>query len=85
MENLPKKKKDPADNYSFKADFVYKSRNPYSEKLSVFDDFVMRDNQAEEFQGTWNSKVFKKMQNYVVRLEPATVISCMNIAKKSRG
>lgn len=60
MENSTGKRKDPAENHSYKADFVYKTSNPYSEKLEIFNDFVMKDNEAEQFRGKWNSEVFKR-------------------------
>lgn len=47
-------------DYSFKEDFKYKHENPYHERLGEFADFVMRDNEAEAFKGTWNKDVFKR-------------------------
>lgn len=44
----------------YQKDFEYKHRNPYHEKLTEFDEFVMRDNQAEEYVGRWNQDVFKR-------------------------
>jgi tRNA (guanine-N7-)-methyltransferase len=55
-----KKKKDPAENYSYKENFQYTSKNPYNDKLKVFDDFVMLDSDSEAFIGKWNSEVFKR-------------------------
>lgn len=43
---------------TFDKDFVYKHRNPYHDKLEEFDDFVLRDNEAEAFKGKWNTDLF---------------------------
>ncbi len=48
------------EDYSLKPDFKYKHDNPYHDRLGVFDEFVMRDNDAETFRGKWNEQVFKK-------------------------
>jgi tRNA (guanine-N7-)-methyltransferase len=48
---------------SYSEDFNYASernRNPYHAKLEKFSNFVMRDNEAEEFKGRWNKDVFKR-------------------------
>ncbi len=46
---------------SFSKEFKYaKHRNPYHEKLTQFGHFVMRDDEAEQYQGKWNSEVFKR-------------------------
>lgn len=47
-------------DYSFQKDFKYKHDNPYHDKLSQYDDFVLRDNESEIYQGKWNQEVFKK-------------------------
>lgn len=57
-QNTPEKKK--AQDRVYLKDFQYKHKsNPYDEKLAVFDDFVMRDNESESYQNFWNEKVFK--------------------------
>lgn len=45
---------------SFTEDFQYSHKNPYHDKLSEFDEFVMRDHEAEENMGKWNEAVFKR-------------------------
>lgn len=45
----------------FKESFQYsKHLNPYHERLKIFDEFVLRDDEGEGFQGNWNSGVFKR-------------------------
>lgn len=44
---------------TFDKDFVYKHRNPYHDKLAGFEHFVLRDNEAEQFQAKWNREIFK--------------------------
>lgn len=44
----------------FTEDFKYTHKNPYHEKLSEFDGFVLRDHEAEENKGKWNSEIFKR-------------------------
>lgn len=44
----------------YKADFKYKHSNPYHDKLTEFDEFVLRDNSAEENVGSWNKNIFKR-------------------------
>jgi len=46
-------------DHSYSADFLYRYRNSYSDKLKDFDAFVFRDNEAEKFSGKWNELVFK--------------------------
>jgi tRNA (guanine-N7-)-methyltransferase len=45
-------------DHLYRADFEYKHRNPYHEKLSEFDEFVLRDSASEENVGNWNKEVF---------------------------
>lgn len=60
MSDRPKKTKDPSLNHSYRADFVYKSRNPYNQKLDLFEEFVLKDNMAEELPNKWNKEVFNR-------------------------
>ena len=46
-------------DWAFKKDFEYSHNNPYHERLSAFSEFVMRDTEAESFQGSWKEKVFQ--------------------------
>lgn len=48
-----------AESHTYKADFQYKHNNKYHEKLSEFSDFVMRDDEGENYPGQWNSLIFK--------------------------
>jgi tRNA (guanine-N7-)-methyltransferase len=48
------------EDHSLREDFKYKHDNPYHDKLSEFDQFVMRDNEAEIHRGNWNHEVFKQ-------------------------
>jgi len=59
-DNSPKKEKSNKNDHMYKADFQYSHRNPYHEKLVEFDEFVMRDNEAEAHVGKWNQNVFQK-------------------------
>jgi tRNA (guanine-N7-)-methyltransferase len=55
-----KNSKDISSDFSYQEDFNYKHNNPYHEKLAIFDDFVLRDESAEENAGKWNTEIFKK-------------------------
>ncbi|MBT7610248.1 MAG: tRNA (guanosine(46)-N7)-methyltransferase TrmB [Bacteriovoracaceae bacterium] len=46
---------------SYSEEFKYADhRNPYHTRLEKFSEFVMRDNEAEEFRGRWNKDVFNR-------------------------
>lgn len=45
---------------TYSDEFKYTTKNPYSDKLDNFKDFVYRDHEAEEMQGKWNSEAFKR-------------------------
>jgi tRNA (guanine-N7-)-methyltransferase len=47
-------KKTIDDNFCYRADFKYTHDNPYHEKLSIFDSFVLRDEEAEKNVNKWN-------------------------------
>lgn len=73
MLNQASMQKDPKDNsldHSLQSDFKYKHSNPYHDKLAEFDQFVLRDNDTEQFVGTWNEKVF--LNNNPIHLEIGT-------------
>jgi tRNA (guanine-N7-)-methyltransferase len=55
-----KKIKSNAQDRAFSESFTYTHNNPYHDKLEEFSSFVMRDEQAEEFAGQWNSDVFER-------------------------
>lgn len=48
--------KDP--DHSFNPDFQYKHKNPYHDKLQIFDEFVLRDKEGEDLKGSWTQKCF---------------------------
>ncbi|OIQ16757.1 MAG: tRNA (guanosine(46)-N7)-methyltransferase TrmB [Bacteriovorax sp. MedPE-SWde] len=45
---------------TFTEDFEYTHKNPYHDKLSEYEGFVLRDHEAEANRGKWNSEVFKR-------------------------
>jgi len=45
---------------SFSDNFKYTHDNPYHDKLSEFDHFVLRDEEGEAFKARWNSEIFKR-------------------------
>lgn len=47
-------------DHLYQKDFQYKHTNPYHDKLTEFDEFVLRDSAAEEYVGIWNKDVFKR-------------------------
>ena len=47
-------------DYTFTQDFKYTHKNPYHDKLKGFDDFVLRDQEAEQNKGRWNKDIFKR-------------------------
>lgn len=59
MQNVTKPKKDNSLDHSLRSDFKYKHQNPYSDRLTEFEEFVIQDNDTELFRGQWNEKVFK--------------------------
>ncbi len=60
-ENEEKKKKTNEKDFAFKSDFKYSEHdNPYHDRLSIFDEFVLRDEEGESFAGKWNQEVFKR-------------------------
>lgn len=54
----PKKKKDNSADMAFKEGFQYSHENPYHDKLSDFDKFVLRDDEGEAHSGNWAKEVF---------------------------
>lgn len=45
---------------SYSEDFKYSHKNPYHDKLELFDDFVLRDHDAEQHKGNWNKSIFQR-------------------------
>jgi len=59
MTNENENKKSMEDNFCYREDFKYTHKNPYHDKLEIFDTFVLRDEMAETNVGKWNQDVFK--------------------------
>jgi tRNA (guanine-N7-)-methyltransferase len=55
-------------NQCYQADFTYKSKNPYQDKLKIFNSFVLQNNVAENYQGKWCSEVFKTQAPLMVEV-----------------
>lgn len=51
--------KSNTNDLAFKKEFKYSHQNPYHDRLSAFEEFVLRDNEAEEHAGSWSKSVFK--------------------------
>lgn len=58
-EKSEKKQKTNESDLAFQADFKYTHDNPYHDKLGVFDQFVLRDDESETYAGSWSMKVFQ--------------------------
>lgn len=43
-------------------------KNPYHEKLAIFDSFVLRDEEAEVHKGQWDEDIFKNKQPLEVEI-----------------
>lgn len=57
----PKKPKTNELDRAFTEGFEYTAqKNPYHDRLKVFEEFVLRDDEAEAHKGTWNQDVFKR-------------------------
>jgi tRNA (guanine-N7-)-methyltransferase len=54
-------KKTNDNDRAFSDDFEYTHENPYHDRLQVFSEFVMRDEESETHQNHWNQNVFKKV------------------------
>lgn len=62
-KNKEIKEKKPKTNEldrAFGDNFEYTHDNPYHDRLAVFDDFVLRDDEAEANAGNWNEKAFNR-------------------------
>lgn len=58
-EEAPKKKKSNENDKIFKDNFEYTHENPYHDRLAIFDQFVLRDDEGEGHRGHWSKDVFK--------------------------
>jgi tRNA (guanine-N7-)-methyltransferase len=63
-----KKPKTNSDDMAFKEDFKYSHENPYHDKLSIFDEFVLRDEEGESFAGRWSKDVFKNNNELAIEI-----------------
>jgi len=59
-EKIEKKPKTNELDRAFGDSFEYTHDNPYHDKLAVFDEFVLRDCEAEENATRWNKRAFNK-------------------------
>lgn len=64
------KKKTNEKDHLFNPDFKYKHDNPYHDRLAIFDEFVLRDDEGEANQGDWNRSIFKN--NHPLEVEIGT-------------
>jgi tRNA (guanine-N7-)-methyltransferase len=55
-----KKEKSNTNDHAFKEGFKYSHDNPYHDRLSTFDEFVLRDDEGEAYAGSWNKEVFQR-------------------------
>ena len=42
--------------------FIYKTKNPYKEKLNEFSHLMLQDLEAEKFNGKWKDQVFENQK-----------------------
>lgn len=68
MENSDKKIKTNQHDRAFKEEFSYSHNNPYHDRLSAFEDFVLRDKEGEELKGKWNELAFKNQNKLTVEV-----------------
>ena len=54
------KKKTNESDFLFKEDFKYSARNPYNDRLEIFDEFVLRNEEGENHREKWCEEVFKR-------------------------
>lgn len=45
-------------DFTYNKDFIYKNKNPYHQKLEIFNQFVRRDHEGEELKGKWGENYF---------------------------
>jgi tRNA (guanine-N7-)-methyltransferase len=58
MSKEDKEQKTNEKDFLHKEDFKYTSNNPYHDRLEIFDEFVLRDDEGESHQGKWSQEVF---------------------------
>lgn len=59
QEEDEKKKKTNERDFAFGDNFEYSHKNPYHEKLEIFNEFVLRDEEGETNASSWSQKAFK--------------------------
>ena len=57
-----------ANSHVLRADFQYRHRNPYHDRLQDYGHFVLTDHQGEQFQGRWREAVFHNSRPLVVEV-----------------
>lgn len=70
--NKETKLKSMEDNFCYRADFQYTHKNPYHDKLAIFDEFVLRDEDSEKFKNNWKEKVFLTQAETPLHVEIGT-------------
>lgn len=68
MTDSTKTPKNNEKDFLHKEEFKYTSKNPYHERLKVFDHFVLRDDEGESLKGVWSEKEFKNGQPISVEI-----------------
>jgi tRNA (guanine-N7-)-methyltransferase len=68
IETSEKKKKTNEKDMAFQEEFEYSHDNPYHEKLAVFDEFVLRDEEGENHKGKWCQDVFSNENTLEVEI-----------------
>lgn len=68
QEIKKEKKISNETDHAFKEGFSYKHDNPYHDKLAVFDEFVLRDDEGEKHLGQWADTVFKNNHPLAVEI-----------------
>lgn len=68
MSETNKKPKDNSKDFLLKEDFQYTSKNPYHDRLEIFNEFVLRDDEGEKNKGSWASNIFKNTNEIEVEI-----------------
>lgn len=68
QDSAPKKKKSNAQDFAFTDKFEYSQGNPYHDKLEIFNQFVLRNDEAESSAGKWNSEIFQNDKDLEVEI-----------------
>ena len=58
-DSSQKERKSNSNDLCFKEDFKYTHNNPYHDRLAVFDEFVLKDDEGENHRGKWSHDIFK--------------------------